>query len=187
MLNALKLSGFGLMLLIAGCAPQQAHLGLPAEPVPVSPRPGLALPLPIFYDEVQVRAFLTDQAGQRREVGNASCRLQTPGYTAEFSTPARVVVPVFRAGNPALDVTCRAGEREGATRRVLLRRPVGHYPSPWYGPRRWPGDPYFPHGGRSGVWVGVEIGDPGWGWGWDDPWWPRRAAPTYPNIEVQLQ
>jgi hypothetical protein len=184
---SLAVLSLGLGLLLAGCAPQQARMGLPPEPVPVAPREGLALPLPLFYDEVRVRAFLRDEAGQRREVGNAACRLETPGYTATFRTPGRVVVPVWGVGSPALEVTCRAGELAGATRRSLVWRPAGPYP--YYGPRRWPGDPFHPYGRRSGVWVGVEVGDPGW-WGWDgwgDPGWPHRAAPAYPNIEVELR
>ncbi len=190
---SLTILGMGLGLLLAGCAPQQARLALPPEPVPVSPREGLALPLPLFYDEVRVRAFLVDEAGQRREVGNAQCRLETPGYTASLRTPGRVIVPVWGIGSPTLDVTCRADGLAGATRQPLVWRTVGP-PPPRYGPR-WPGDPlYRPYERRGGVWVGIEVGDPGpWGWGdpgpwgWGDPWWPRRPAPAYPNIEVILR
>jgi hypothetical protein len=186
MRGALQVLGLGLGLLLAGCASQQGRLGLPPEPVPVAAREGLSLPLPLFYDEVQVRAFVTDAAGQRREVGNAECRLETAGYTAAFRTPGRVVVPVYWTGSPPLDVTCRAGEATGAARRSLAWRTAGAY-RPW----GWYGDPYRPYGRGSGVSIGIGIGNPGWGWGgwggWGDPWWPERAAPFYPNIEVDLR
>jgi hypothetical protein len=176
-------------MLGAGCAgTTRTGLPLPAEPVAVTPRAGASLPVTRSYSEIVVRTFLRDEENRRREVGGATCRVDAPAFAAEIRSPARVLVPVPRAGAPALDVTCIAGELSGAARRGIVREPRDPFwndpfwPSPWGDPfwRPWPGDPYWDR--RSGVSVGVGIGTgPGWGR------WPRRGGAYYPDVEVELR
>jgi hypothetical protein len=180
-----------LVLAVAGCAANQTggKLPLPAEPVAVSPRQGGTVPATRTFSEVQVRAFLTDETGARREVGGAECSLEAPSYQARFASPGRVLVPVPRSGAPAIEVACRANGLSGGARRGVVRDwgARGWDYGPWYDPfwgPRWPGDPFW-GAPRSGVSVGLAVGDPGWGWG---PPWPRgRVAPFYPDVEVDLR
>jgi hypothetical protein len=170
-------------LVLAGCASPQARLALPPEPTMITPRPGATIPVARQYAEIVVRAYLAE-AGERREVGGATCTLAAPSYTAAFRTPARVVVPVPAAGAPALDVACRTGTLSGSARRGVVRAPVawdpvwrrspwGYWDDPFYRP--WHRDPWR----RSELTLGLELGPPGWE--------RRRGAAYYPDVAVDLR
>jgi hypothetical protein len=163
-------------LALAGCA-TPPRLPLPPEPVVVEGRDGV-LPAARLYSEVMVRAFLQDEEGRQREVGNADCRLETRLYTASFRSPARVVVPFYGRTSPPLEVACRAGELSGAVSRSVTYRSADPYPwgyrwgHPW---DPWYRDPFHRRG--SGVWLGMDFGAPAWG----------RSVLYYPDIGVVMR
>jgi hypothetical protein len=159
-----------------GACAAPPRLALPPEPVAVVSRTG-ELPLSRVQNEIVVRAFLVDAEGMGREVGGADCRLETDRFLAEFRSPGRVVVPVMAVSAPALEVTCRAGEREGFTRQPLLRRWISPYPD---GFETWRSDPW---GQGAGAWIGLP-GDPPWRGGW---WGPGPYGVFYPDVTVRIR
>jgi hypothetical protein len=167
------------LLGLAGCA-AAPQLALPPEPVAVAGR-GQAQPVSRLHTEIVVRAFF-DDTGALREVGNADCRLSTETFEAAFTSPGRVVVPVFAVGAPVLEVVCAAEGREGRARQPLLRRWIGSPPPGWRDDLYW-GDPWGRP--RWGPWDGGGWpGDVAWRGGW---WGPGPYGVFYPDIRVVMR
>jgi hypothetical protein len=165
---------FGAIALLAACA---AAPRLPVRPelVGVTGADGVA-PSARLHSEIIVRTYLTDAAG-RREVGGADCALRTAIYSAEFRTPARVLVPVFGAGSPPLRFSCRTGALRGSRVQRMLSQPAG----PYY---REPG--IYPYGGFVAGMVVSFDGPVYWGdrYGYYGP--PARFF-YYPDVDVHLE
>jgi hypothetical protein len=114
------------------------------------------------------RTYLQDPNGDLREVGGAKCKMTSILFSAEFQTPARLVLPNFGPQSPELNFTCTAGDLSGQGTRSIntyMRGGYGGYPGLY-------GYPGF-YGG-------------GWGPGWG------MYAPSYPvsdyrNVDMILR
>lgn len=76
-------------------------------------------PVPSFrgQDTIQVRAFGNRSGGGYGEIQNAVCNLDSGLFTANFATPANIVVPDYGPNSPALFIRC---EYEGRTKSVTV-------------------------------------------------------------------
>lgn len=98
-----------LLALAAGCSPTQPPPN--AATVPVTPRPGVAAPAAQGETQLFVRAV--PAGSTRQEYPGASCRAETAYFTADFTAPARLLIPDFGTAAPPVSVTCRAGSATG--------------------------------------------------------------------------
>ena len=55
---------------------------------------------------VPARAFLYDAKGKRKEVSGVPCTVKNERFTASYSTPANVRIPVFGAQSSPLSAVC---------------------------------------------------------------------------------
>ena len=113
------------------------------------------------FDAVQgeaalvVRAFLPEEAGERREVIGATLHVVSSLYSAELVTPSRLVVPNFGPQSPELSVDCTAGELAGSgSARIVTQwreapgywgsrgASTGRYALGWYGGPGYPVSDY---------------------------------------------
>lgn len=57
---------------------------------------------------VEVRTYSeADGSTGQEEIPGAQCRLSTPSFNADFTSPAKVRVPIYRSQSSALAVSCR--------------------------------------------------------------------------------
>lgn len=70
-------------------------------------------PVPRFrgQDTVSVRTYGNREGDGYGEIGNANCNLDSGLYSANFTTPANIVVPDYGPNSPAIFVKCQSGER----------------------------------------------------------------------------
>jgi hypothetical protein len=157
--------------LLANCTAIEDEAALPA--VSVEPAGG-GFPAASGEANLVVRSVAAG-GGMTREVAGADCRLASTLYSAEFTTPARLLVPSFGLQSPELRIDCAASEGRGAALvRPYFRRTNG-----------LGGWPAIGVSASSGGDVGVSLG--GWwngGWGWDNP---RTLVVEYPSVQVRLQ
>lgn len=125
--------------------------------------------------EVVVRSFITDEAGQTRELGGASCEVTSILFSTRLQTPGRVVFPGFGPQSPTLDIDCRAGELAGSAE-VAVEGQWVRMPGAWPGPGPWP----YGYGGWGGPWGGPWAGG-AWGGG------PSYVTFVYPDVNVPLR
>lgn len=162
----------GLVMGLAGCAAGGASdTSLPAiRPGPVK---GATLPPAQGESEIVVRAVSAAAPGQ--EIAGAGCTASAPYFKADFTAPARLLVPDFGAAAPTVTVTCQAGTAKGSA----LVAPEA----------AWSGG----LGGWPAVGVSVGTGNQsgvGVGFGW---WGGGVGASTgvpvtrYPAVRVTLQ
>ena len=129
----------GVLLVLAGCAVQSgAPPDLPV--VRAEARPGAALPIARGETMLVVRAVPSGAAG--RELRGAACRAASPYFTADFASPATVLIPDYGSAAPPVTVTCRAGEASGSA----VSQPEAFWDRGLGG---WPA-------------VGVSVGTGGW-------------------------
>jgi hypothetical protein len=106
-----RLAGLGPALLLAACV-------APAGPAPegvarvrAEPRPDVAAPAARGETALLVRAVPAGTSGQ--ELRGAACRAESAYFTAEFASPAQILMPDFGEAAPVVTVTCRSGEAAG--------------------------------------------------------------------------
>jgi hypothetical protein len=161
----------GAALLLAGCVPPT-----PAPPgaamTRAEPRPGVTPPLASGEAQLVVRAV---PAGvPREELVGASCRAESPYFTASFTAPAVVLLPDYGSAQPPVTVTCRSGTTSGtavAQPEAVWQRGMGGWPA--VGVSVGTGD-------VSGV--GVGLGWYGGGVGTQS----GRPVVRYPELRVPL-
>jgi hypothetical protein len=97
-------------LAAAGCVSPAA--GPPGvETVRVTQRPGVAAPAAQGEAQLVVRVVPAGVGGQ--ELRGAACTAETPYFTAEFTSPARLLVPDYGAAAPPVVVSCTTGAATG--------------------------------------------------------------------------
>ena len=118
-----------------------------------------------------VRTFLPDEGQERREVLGALCDVTTSLYTAQLTTPSRLVLPNFGPQSPELGITCRTEGLSGSAQQPIVTR--WRYPPGYYG----------------GYPVGPIYGYPGmtWGWGYGGGWGSAYPVSEYPDVRVVLR
>jgi len=105
------LAAFAPAALAAACvAPVPADPGISS--VRADPRAGVTAPIARGESSLVVRAVPAGSLGQ--EIHGAACRAETDYFTAEFLSPARVLMPDLGETAPVVRVTCRAGEAVGS-------------------------------------------------------------------------
>ncbi len=103
----------GLVVLIAGCAREQA-LDLPAATVRPAIDRGLMLPPTRAETDFEVRTFV--QTGRAQiEVAGADCALDSDYFTARFTSPARVALPDLGPQSPVVRIACSGLQGRGGT------------------------------------------------------------------------
>jgi hypothetical protein len=146
--RAMRLVVCGVLLALAGCAAQEG--AAPGAPmVRAEPRPGAAPPAARGETRLVARAVPAGVPGQ--ELQGAACRAESPYFTAEFASPATILIPDYGSAAPPVTVTCRAGEASG----TAVAQPEAIW-SPGFG--GWP---------AIGISVGTgDYGGVGVGMGW---------------------
>jgi len=106
----MKLVVCGVVLALAGCV---AGGGAPpgVTTVRAEARPGATLPLARGETQLVVRAVPAGAAGQ--ELRGAACRAESPYFTAQFASPAMILMPDYGAAAPPVSASCRAGTASG--------------------------------------------------------------------------
>jgi hypothetical protein len=141
------MAGVAAALALAGCV---APAGAPPAGVAlvrVEPRPGAVAPTAWGETRLLVRAAPAGIGGQ--ELPGAACRAESPYFTAEFQSPAQLLMPDFGEASPVVAVTCRAGTLAGSARATPERAWSG-------GAGGWPAVGIsVGTGSQSGVGVGV--------------------------------
>jgi hypothetical protein len=79
--------------------------------VRVEPRPGVAAPVARGEATLLVRAVPAGSSGQ--ELRGAACRAESGYFTADFRSPALLLMPDFGEAAPVVTVTCRDGPASG--------------------------------------------------------------------------
>jgi hypothetical protein len=163
------------LVMTAACVDGGGGTPLPEASVQVDSTRGAEWPPARGEAALIVRAVTRDAAGVERELAGARCAAGSPYYAAEFTAPARVLVPDFGTASPAIEVTCRAGEAEGrAVSRPELAGTRGFY--------GWPGIGISVGTGNvSGVGVGFGWQGGGTGYG------TGVAAIRYPALRVVVE
>lgn len=101
---------WGAVIGIAGCvAPGVAPPGV--ETVRAEPKDGVAAPAARGETQLVVRAVPAGTQGQ--ELRGALCVADAPWFRAEFTSPARLLLPDYGAAAPVVTVTCRSGTASG--------------------------------------------------------------------------
>ncbi len=93
----------------AACAPTQPPPNVPLAPV--APRSGVAAPLAQGETQLVVRAV--PQGSTRQEIPGAACRAESAYFTADFTAPARLLLPDYGRAAPPVTVTCHNGAASG--------------------------------------------------------------------------
>jgi hypothetical protein len=97
-------------LVLAGCAVNSvAPPGVTT--VAAVARSGVAAPLAQGETQLVVRTVPAGDA--RQELRGVACRAETAWFTADFATPARLLMPDYGAQAPVVVVNCRSGELAG--------------------------------------------------------------------------
>jgi hypothetical protein len=105
------MAAIGPVMLAAACAaPGPVDPGVPS--VRAEPRPGVTTPLARGETSLVVRAVPAGPTGQ--EVQGAACLAETGYFTAEFVSPARILMPDLGEAAPVVSVACRAGDTSGS-------------------------------------------------------------------------
>jgi hypothetical protein len=162
----------GVLLVVAGCV---APAGSPPAGVPTmraEARPGTALPAARGETQLVVRAVPAGAPGE--QVQGAVCRAESPYFTADFASPATVLVPDYGSAAPPVTVTCRAGEASGtavAQPEAFWQRGLGGWPAVGISV-------------GSGDWDGVGVGMGWYGGGYG----ASQGTPVirYPELRVPL-
>jgi hypothetical protein len=81
------------------------------ETVRVTPRPGVAAPVARGEAALVVRVVPAGVSGE--ELRGAACRAETQYFTADFASPARLLVPDYGASAPPVTVRCTSGTASG--------------------------------------------------------------------------
>jgi hypothetical protein len=159
------------LALVSGCT--EAGPGAPPEaPVRVAPTRDATWPPARGETEMVVRAVTPAAQRAQQEIAGARCTAASPLYAAEFTAPARVLLPDFGSASPPVTVTCRAGDAEGSAQsRPELRGTGGFYGWPAVGISVGTGD-------FDGVGLGMGWYGGGTGWSSGD------AAVRYPSLRV---
>ena len=96
---------------LAGCvAPGSAPPGV--QTVRAERVSAAQAPLASGETQVVVRTFAAGPSGQ--ELSGVPCVAESPFFRAEFTSPARVLLPDFGAQSPSVSVTCRSGTASGS-------------------------------------------------------------------------
>lgn len=95
------------LLLVASCSPTQPPTN--ATTVPVTLRAGVTAPPAQGETQLVVRAV--PATGQ--ELPGATCRAEAAYFTADFTAPARLLIPDYGSAAPPVTVTCRSGSASG--------------------------------------------------------------------------
>jgi hypothetical protein len=120
-----------------------------------------------------VRTVAPATAGGQ-EIAGARCTASSALYRAEFTAPARLLLPDFGPASPPVTVVCRAGEAEG--------RAVSE-PEPYWS-RGLGGWPAIGISVGTGDISGVSVGA---GWYGGGTGWGGTAATRYPALRVVLE
>lgn len=97
------------LLAVAACSPTQPPPN--AVTVPVTLRAGVAAPPAQGETQLVVRAV--PSGATRQELPGVTCRAETPYFTADFTAPARLLLPDYGSAAPPVTVTCRNGTATG--------------------------------------------------------------------------
>jgi hypothetical protein len=103
-------SFLALTLALAGCAATGGAPGLPS--VTASPTSGVTAPVARGETELIVRAV--PASGPGVEIQGAACEAVSPFFAAQFTAPARILMPSYGAESPPVTVTCSAGGAAGS-------------------------------------------------------------------------
>jgi hypothetical protein len=156
-------------LALAACvSPEAPPPGV--ETVRPVARAGAALPPAGGETAILVRAVPAGTPGQ--ELRGAACRAESPYFTAEFTAPARLLMPDYGAAAPVVTVSCRAGDAQGQASAVPEAAWSG-------GMAGWPA---IGVSVGTGDWDGVGVGVGWWGGG------VGTGTPTvrYPELRVPV-
>jgi hypothetical protein len=100
----------GATLALIGCVSPEAPPPGVETVRPVS-RGGVVLPPAGGETAMVVRAVPAGAPGE--ELRGAACRAESSYFTAEFTAPARLLMPDYGAAAPVVTVSCRAGGAQG--------------------------------------------------------------------------
>ena len=98
-------------LLLAACVP--APGATPFATVRPQPIPGATPPPARGETRLDVVAVSHDAEGRETELTGAACEARSPYFAADFTAPARLLIPDFGPNSPQVDVTCRSGSAVG--------------------------------------------------------------------------
>lgn len=156
----MKLTGFAILLLVAGCALGPSGGGRGLGEVTMMRATGEFVPPARRYVALAVRSFERDPAAEWREVAGAACSVTAGVYAATLVTPSRLVLPDLGPDAPNIVANCRLGTLQG-------QDAVGpDYP--------WPADTKpdaFQRIGYGGWWRGYQ----------------KSGPMRYPDLAVGLQ
>ena len=99
------------MLLVAGCVAPAGPAPEGVASVRAEPRPGVVAPIARGEATLVVRAVPAGASGQ--ELLGAACRAESDYFTADFRSPAQLLMPDFGEAAPVVTVTCRDGAASG--------------------------------------------------------------------------
>ena len=99
------------MLLVAGCVAPAGPAPEGVTSVRAEPRPGVVAPSARGEATLVVRAVPAGASGQ--ELLGAACRAESAYFTADFRSPAQLLMPAFGEAAPVITVTCRDGAASG--------------------------------------------------------------------------
>jgi hypothetical protein len=153
----------GAALALAACVSPEAEPPGVETVRPVS-RAGVAVPLAGGETAMLVRAVPAGAPGQ--ELRGAACRAESTYFTAEFTAPARLLMPDYGATAPVVTVRCRADDAQGSASAV----------------------PEAAWSGGMGGWpaVGVSVGTGDWdGVGVGVGWWGGGAGTGTPTVRYR--
>lgn len=98
------------------CAALQTGAARAESVQAAAPGPNRAV---LWLTLVNVRTFEVGAGGQR-EVAGSSCRIQSRYFEQTVQSPARVRVPIYRAGRETLRVTCTLNDRTAQDEQVCF-------------------------------------------------------------------
>jgi hypothetical protein len=101
----------GALFVVAGCVAPAGPAPEGVASVRAEPRPGVAAPAARGETALLVRAVPAGAGGQ--ELRGAACRAESAYFTADFQSPAQVLMPDFGEAAPVVTVTCRSGAASG--------------------------------------------------------------------------
>ena len=120
---------FGVALLVAGCA---ANGPMPASVATIRAEPRASVQPPLARGEARLVVRAVPAATPSQEIAGATCRAESPYFTASFAAPAVLLFPDYGSQAPTVGVTCRAGTAEGtavAAPEMVWNRGMGGWPA----------------------------------------------------------
>ena len=96
---------------MAGCVAPAGPAPEGVASVRAEPRPGVVAPIARGETTLVVRAVPAGASGQ--ELRGAACRAESAYFTADFRSPAQLLMPDFGEAAPVVTVTCRDGAASG--------------------------------------------------------------------------